>query len=88
MELWLVITLYVVAGAVLLAVLVAAIRTGKPLRQLVTSGVQGTCALGLVDVLGMFTGVSLGFSWFTAGISVVLGIPGVIGLLLMRLVLV
>ena len=88
MELWLKIALYAIAGAVTVAVLMATIRTGKPLRRLVASGVQGACALGLVDVLGTFTGVSLGFSWFTAGVGLVLGIPGIIGLLLLRLVLV
>ena len=87
MELWLRILVYTVAVCTGVAVLMAAIRTGKPLRRLAVSGTQGLCALGLVDVLGAFTGVSLGVSWFTAGVGTVLGIPGVIGLLMMRLVL-
>ncbi len=87
MELWLRIFVYVVAICTGVAVFIAAIRTGKPLRRLAVSGAQGMCALGLVDVLGAFTGVSLGVSWFTAGVGTVLGIPGIIGLLLMRLVL-
>lgn len=87
MALWMQIALWILGGSIALAVLVAAVRTGKPLRRLTASGVQGLCALGLVDVLGAFTGVSLGFSWFTAGVCTALGIPGVICLLLLRLLL-
>lgn len=87
MELWLKIALYVLAGGVFVTVLIAAVRTGQPLRRLGASCAQGLCALGLVDVLGAFTGVSLGFSWFTTAVCGVLGIPGVITLLMLRLVL-
>ena len=87
MALWLKIGLAVVGSSMALAVLIAALHTGKPVRRLLSSGVQGLCALGVVDVLGAFTGVSLGFSWFTAAVSGVLGIPGVISLLLLNLLL-
>lgn len=87
MALWMQIALWILGGSIALAVLMAAVRTGKPLRRLTASGVQGLCALGLVDVLGAFTGVSLGFSWFTTGVSAVLGIPGVVCLLLLRVIL-
>ncbi len=87
MALWLQIALWVLGGSIALAVLVAACRTGKPLRRITASGVQGLCAMGLVDVLGAFTGVSLGFSWFTTGVCAALGIPGVICLLLLRILL-
>lgn len=86
--LWLKIGLYGIAAAVAVAVLSAAIRTGKPIRRLGASCTQGLCALGLVDVLGTFTGASLGFSWFTVGVCSVLGIPGVISILLLRLLLI
>ncbi len=87
MDLWMKILLWALGGAIVIAVLVAAFRTGKPLRRVAASGVQGLCALGMVDVLGAFTGVSLGFSWFTAGVCTVLGIPGVVGLLLLNILL-
>ncbi len=85
MTLWLTIALYAVAGGIILTVLTAALRSGHPVRRLGASGVQGLCALGLVDLLGSFTGVSLGFSWFTLGVCGVLGFPGVVALLLLRL---
>ncbi len=79
------IALLVIGG---IAVLIAAVRSGKPIRCMTGNGIQGLCALGLVDALGTLTGVALGVSWFTAGICTVFGLPGVIMLLLMKLVFV
>ncbi len=87
MGVWLKAALAVFAVGVGLCVLIAAVKTRKPIRCLLSSGVQGLCALGLVDLLGAFTGVSLGFSWFSAGICFGLGMPGVIGVLLAKLVM-
>ena len=74
----------VLSGAAALTVLVMMVRTGKPVRRAATSLVEGFCAMAAVDVAGIFTGVSLGFSWFTAAVCGVFGIPGVISLLIMR----
>lgn len=87
MGVWLKAALAVFAVGAGLCVLIAAVKTRKPIRCLLSSGVQGLCALGLVDLLGAFTGVSLGFSWFSAGICFGLGMPGVIGVLLAKLVM-
>lgn len=87
MSMWLKAALGVLAGVVGLCALIAAVKTRKPVRCLLGSGLQGLCALGLVDLLGAFTGVSLGFSWFTAGICFGLGMPGVIGVLMAKLVM-
>ncbi len=76
---WLVTAILSVIVVVLL--LLAVVRIEKPIKQLITSGIQGLCALGLVNALGGATGVSLGFSWLTMGVSALLGMPGVIGLL-------
>lgn len=74
----------VLGGAAALAVLFMMVRTGKPVRKAAASLVEGLCAMAAVDVAGIFTGVSLGFSWFTAAVCGVFGIPGVISLLLLR----
>ncbi len=87
MHAWLRIGLIVLGCVVGLLVLVAALRSHRPLRSLLSSGVQGLCALGLVNLLGSFTQVSLGISWLSAGASFALGIPGVIGLLLLKMIL-
>lgn len=76
---------FAVCGGI--CVVIAAVKTRKPVRCLLSSGLQGLCALGLVDLLGAFTGVSLGLSWFSAGICFGLGMPGVIGVLLAKLVM-
>ena len=81
---WLSISLWVLAGLLGFSVLVAAWRGGRPVRSLISSGAQGLCALGLVNLLGGFTGVSLGAGWLATGISFALGIPGVIGTLVIK----
>ena len=88
MALWLQILLWGLAGIFGVWLLVSAVRGGKPVRTLLSSATQGLCALGLVNVLGTFTGVSVGFSWLATGAGLALGIPGVIGMLLLNIVLV
>ena len=74
-----------VLGIAVLTVLVITVRSGHPMRYWLTSLVQGVCAIAAVDVVGIFTGVSLGFSWFSFACCTAFGMPGVISLLLMRL---
>ncbi len=67
-----------------IAVLIAAFRSGKPVRRLFRGAVQGGCALAAVNVAGAFTGVSVGVNWLSAGACMSLGVPGVITLLLLK----
>ncbi len=66
--------------------LVTLFLTGRPVRACLGSTLQGACALAAVNVTGALTGVSLGLNWFSAVACVSLGVPGVIGLLLLRLI--
>ncbi|MCL2488799.1 MAG: pro-sigmaK processing inhibitor BofA family protein [Oscillospiraceae bacterium] len=84
MTIWLTIGLWILAGLICGAVFAALIKTGKPVRRLVGSGVQGFCALAAVNVAGAFTGVSLGINLLTGACALVLGIPGIIGLLVIK----
>ena len=43
-------------------------------------------ALAAVNVSGVLTGVSLGLNWCTFGVCAALGVPGVIGLLLLKVI--
>lgn len=86
MSVWLSVLVGVVAGAAILWVLITLVRTGKPIRHLLASCVQGICAIAAVDIVGIFTGVSLGFGWFTMLGCAAFGMPGVISMLLMRLI--
>lgn len=84
---WLQIGCVAVLIVTVVAVFAAAVRSDKPLRRLLRSGMQGLGAIALVNVTAGITGVSVGFSWLTAGCGVLLGVPGVIGLVLMQIIL-
>lgn len=84
MSLWLQIVLWCLGGGIAVIVLTTAVRSGRPLRSLLGSGVQGLCALGLVNLLGAFTKVSLGVGWLSAGAGVLMGVPGIVCLLLLK----
>ncbi len=75
-----------VGGVLGVAVLVGAIRAGKPIRSIIGNALQGICALAAVNVAGAFTGVSLGITVFTGAVCLGLGIPGVITVLLLKLI--
>lgn len=85
MSAWLSVTVWSCLTVAGVAVLLAATRAGKPLRRLFASFVQGVCAIAAVNIAGVFTGVSLGFGWFPLSFCTAFGVPGVISMLLMRL---
>ncbi len=86
---WWALTLLYGVGAVLAVVLLVAVfRTGRPIRSLLSSTLQGACALAAVNVTGALTGVSLGLNWLSGVACAVLGVPGVITLLLLKLIFV
>ncbi len=87
MKLWMQIGLIAALVLTAITVFTVAVRSDKPLRRLFVSGIQGLGAIALVNVTAGLTGVSLGFSWLTAGCGALLGVPGVIGLLLMQILL-
>ncbi len=72
---------------VCVALMWAAVKDGKPLRRVASAGAQGLGGLLLVNATAGLSGVSLGFSWMALGGSVLLGLPGVITLVLLRLIL-
>lgn len=86
MSVWLTVALWAVAAALTLAVFVALVKGGRPLRTAFSSGLQGFGALLAVNVTGIFTGVSLGVNAFTALCCAVLGTPGVVALLVLKTV--
>lgn len=86
MSLWLQILVYAVGIGLVIAVVVALFRTKRPIRSFLGSGVQGVCALAAVNIVGTFTGVSLGLNAFTGLCCAVLGIPGVISLLILKII--
>lgn len=73
-----------VGAAALLAVTVALLSTGHPLKALGKSAATGFLALAAVNVAGGLTGVSLGLGWLSAAVCTVLGLPGVATLLFLK----
>lgn len=61
-------------------------RRGKLFRMLLFTAVTGFIALGAVWTLGKFADVSIAITPFTAVVSGVLGVPGVIGMLIFHLI--
>lgn len=75
---WIILTVLMLAMTTLMVI--GYVRLEKPLSHFAATGLQGVCALGLLNGLGGVTGISLGFGWLPIGVSFFLGIPGVIGL--------
>ncbi|HIX32439.1 MAG TPA: pro-sigmaK processing inhibitor BofA family protein [Candidatus Gemmiger avium] len=62
----------------------AAARCRRPVRRCVAGALCGVGALGAVNLLAPFTGVSVAVNGLSAFTSVVLGAPGVAGLLVLQ----
>lgn len=75
------------AAIALLSVLTVLRGAHRPLGSAVLSAGAGIAALAAVNFFGAYTGVTLAVNWATAFAAVVLGVPGVIGTLLLRLLL-
>lgn len=84
MDVWVTVVLWSVAVVGGIVLLRALIKNGKPLRRLLGGALQGWCALAAVNVVGMFSGVSIGLNVFSLAVCGVLGVPGVIALLLLK----
>ena len=78
--------LQIVIVTVFLAVALLCTKPKHPLKTVGSGAVQGLCSLAAVQVTGLFTGVTLPFTMSTALFSAVLGVPGVIGLLCVKLI--
>lgn len=73
-----------VGVAALVTVIVAMIRTRRPLHALGKSAATGFLSLAAVNVTGGLTGVSLGLGWLSVGVCTFLGLPGVVMLLFLK----
>ena len=77
-------------GAGLFAVgvllLVCYSRTGKMLKCIFFTALSGLSALGILWIVGNFIDMSVGITPFSLLVSVVLGVPGVVGMLLFMLI--
>lgn len=65
----------------------AASRSSRWLSKAISSSVCGVACLGVLALLAPYSGIVLALNWFTAFVAVVLGAPGVVTLLLLRVLL-
>ncbi len=65
----------------------ACIKSGKFFRFLIISVIAGIGSVILVNVLSVFTGISIPINLWTMSTSAALSVPGVIGLLVANLLL-
>ena len=63
------------------------VKSEKGARSFVLSALQGIAAMFAVNLTGLFTGVTLAVNWYTIASFIVLGLPGVIGALIIRLII-
>lgn len=75
------------AGGCVAVIFWCAWHQRRPLRTLLAGALCGLGALALVALLAPATGVELPLNRFTAFVAAVLGLPGVVTLLLLRLLL-
>ena len=69
----------------LIILAVFAKKSGSFFRTLLLSALSGVATMAMINVLTRFTGVTLPVNMYTVLSSAVLGIPGVLGLLVVRL---
>ena len=60
-------------------------KTRHPIRSALFTTCSGTAGLLAVNLTSALTGVTLAFNGFTGAVAVILGLPGVVFLLLLRL---
>lgn len=65
--------------------LVFAKKSGAFMRTLLLSALSGVVAMAVINVFSKFTGVTLPVNPYTVLSSAALGLPGVLGLLTLRL---
>jgi len=77
----------VVTGLLVLGflLLVLLIRIRKAVGTAAASAAMGAAALGAVNLTGLVTGVVLPVNLFTALVTLVLGAPGVVSMLVLQL---
>lgn len=86
MSLGLQIFVYALGILVVVAVGIALIKSKRPVRGLLSSGIQGICALAAVNVARGFHHRFAGLQFTVRLCCLVLGIPGVITLLVLKVI--
>lgn len=78
-----------IAAAVISTVCVVwwMIKSEKGATSFFLSALQGIAALFAVNLTGLVTGVTVAVNWYTVAASAILGLPAVIGTLVLNFIL-
>ena len=63
------------------------VKSEKGASSFIISALQGIAAMCAVNLTGLFTGVTLAVNWYTVSSFIVLGMPGVIAALVLKLII-
>lgn len=64
-----------------------AYKSKKPILKGTASALSGAAALGAINLLATYTGIGIALNYASAFIAIVLGVPGVVMMLALRMVL-
>ena len=78
--------LIVLAVIAAVAIFLASLKSKRPMKTLLSSALAGLVTLVAVAVSGHFTGVSLAINFWTLACAAASGIPGVVLMLVIKLV--
>lgn len=80
-------TYLMVAGGVLFCgIIMAVIRSPGILKKITASAAAGLATLAVIDLTSAFTGVHIAVSIWTVATAVVLGLPGIVSLLFLKVI--
>ncbi|MBQ3044615.1 MAG: pro-sigmaK processing inhibitor BofA family protein [Clostridia bacterium] len=63
------------------------VKSEKGATSFALSALQGIAAMCAVNLTGLVTGVTLAVNWYTIATFIVLGLPGVIGALVLKFIM-
>ncbi len=69
-----------------LILIVFFIKSRKPIKSLVLNAFSGIISLILINVTTSFTGIHIPVNWWSVTACAGLGLPGVIGLILLQII--
>lgn len=79
------ISFIILLSVYVLILLIMCCKSGRAFKTLLLSAVSGLAAMTAVNLLSHFTGVNIAVNLYTTLSSAALGIPGVLGLLTIRM---
>lgn len=78
--------LMICAAVIICGAIVFMIRSPGTLRKITAGAAAGLMALAAVDLTSTFTGIYIAVSVWTIAVSALLGLPGVISILFLKLI--